>query len=80
MCGAVCFGSKELLERPWYRSHDPPERNEKAKKAYEALMTITLRTPDSEEYKRFSEEVKKRAMETYGNATYKPDEEVTVKL
>jgi atrial natriuretic peptide receptor A len=37
------------------------ERNEKAKKAYEALMTVTLRKPTSKEYKNFSMAVKQRA-------------------
>lgn len=37
------------------------ERNQKARKAYEALMTVTLRKPTSPEYRNFSEEVKKRA-------------------
>ena len=53
--------SKEDSEKPWYRKHDTDERNQKAKKAYEALMTVTLRKPTSPAYRNFSEEVKRRA-------------------
>ena len=63
------------LEKPWYRANDTNERNEKAMKAYEALMTVTLRKPDSEEYKNFSDEVKQRALKEYGENIY-GDEEV----
>ncbi|XP_078329452.1 atrial natriuretic peptide receptor 1-like isoform X8 [Crassostrea virginica] len=55
------FSSKEDSEKPWYRKHDTDERNQKAKKAYEALMTVTLRKPTSPAYRNFSEEVKRRA-------------------
>ncbi|XP_052695458.1 atrial natriuretic peptide receptor 1-like isoform X4 [Crassostrea angulata] len=55
------FSSKEDSEKPWYRENDTAERNQKARKAYEALMTVTLRKPTSPEYRNFSEEVKKRA-------------------
>ncbi|KAL5020578.1 hypothetical protein ScPMuIL_003470 [Solemya velum] len=68
------FSSKNESERPWYRSHDTQERNEKAQKAYESLMTVTLRKPTSPEYKRFSEEVKRRAKAKYPNFTYGEEE------
>jgi atrial natriuretic peptide receptor A len=50
-----------------------------AKRAFEALMTVTLRKPDSEEYKKFSEEVKRRARKEYGDSIY-GEEEVSVSL
>lgn len=71
------FCSKNQSEFPWYRPEDPPERNERARRAYEALMTVTLRKPTSPEYHRFSEEVKKRARMKYANFTY-GEEEVIV--
>lgn len=37
-------------------------------------MTVTLRKPDSEEYKKFSEEVKRRAQDDYNNFTYGEEE------
>mgnify|MGYP001552329052 CR=1 FL=1 len=68
------FRSKAKIERPWYRENDTEERNEKAKRAYQALMTVTLRKPDSEEYKTFSEEVKSRARSQYGDSVYGEEE------
>jgi len=42
---------------PWLDRNDTEERNEKAKKAYAALLTVTALTPQNEEYKTFSEDV-----------------------
>ncbi|XP_062573376.1 receptor-type guanylate cyclase gcy-28-like [Saccostrea cucullata] len=47
--------------KPWYRENDSLERNRKAKKAYEALMTISIRKPTSLAYRSFSNEVKSQA-------------------
>lgn len=69
------FYSKKQIEKPWYRPNDTAERNEMARKAFEALMTVTLRKPDSQEYKTFSEEVKRRAEQEYDESIY-GDEEV----
>ena len=70
----MCVCSKAKIERPWYRENDTEERNEKARRAYEALMTVTLRKPDSHEYKTFSEEVKRRARQQYGDSVYGEEE------
>lgn len=52
---------------------DTDERNEKARKAYQALLTVTARTPDNEEYLNFSREVKSLAQSkynfTFGNSS-----------
>jgi atrial natriuretic peptide receptor A len=55
--------------RPWEVISDPPERNERAKKAYSALLTVTAATPDNKEYRTFSDEVKRLAEERY-NMTF----------
>ncbi|XP_071083341.1 atrial natriuretic peptide receptor 1-like isoform X2 [Haliotis cracherodii] len=68
------FSSKNDSERPWYNEDDDAERNNKARIAYEALMTVTLRKPTSPEYKIFSTEVKRRAKEMYENFTYGEEE------
>ncbi|XP_071139405.1 atrial natriuretic peptide receptor 1-like isoform X4 [Mytilus edulis] len=68
------FSSKNDSEKPWYRAGDTDERNSKAMKAYEALMTVTLRKPTSKEYKNFSMEVKRRAKEKNVNFTYGEEE------
>uniref|UniRef100_A0A1I7THQ5 ANF_receptor domain-containing protein n=1 Tax=Caenorhabditis tropicalis TaxID=1561998 RepID=A0A1I7THQ5_9PELO len=49
-------------EQPWIRANDTNnEENEKAKEAYRALKTISLRRSDLEEYKNFELRVKERA-------------------
>ncbi|CAB3407869.1 unnamed protein product [Caenorhabditis bovis] len=53
-------------EKPWIRSNDTNNiENEKAKEAYRALKTISLRRSDLDEYKNFESRVKKRAEEKY---------------
>ena len=64
-------------EKPWEDGNDTPERNAKARKIYESLMTVTLRKPDSEEYRNFSEEVKRRARIQYGDSVYGEEGEVS---
>jgi len=47
--------------------NDTDERNALARRGFQALKTITLRKPDSKEYKQFSDEVKRMAgQEVYG--------------
>lgn len=55
--------------RPWEVIGDPPERNERAKKAYSALLTVTAATPDNKEYRTFSEEVNRLAEDKH-NQTF----------
>ena len=45
-----------------------------ARRAYEAMMTVTLRKPDSEDYRNFSKEVKARAKSEYENFNYTEEE------
>lgn len=66
--------SKNESKKPWYRKNETDERNQKARKAYEALMTVTLRKPTSPEYKNFSNEVKRRAKQHDENFTYGEEE------
>lgn len=44
---------------------DDDDRNERARKAYQALLTVTARTPDTDEYREFSREVKSLAQSKY---------------
>ncbi|CAI6345975.1 unnamed protein product [Macrosiphum euphorbiae] len=50
---------------PWYVGNDTAERNERAKNAYSALLTVTAREPNHEAYRNFSVEVKRVAEEKY---------------
>ncbi|XP_017765073.1 PREDICTED: atrial natriuretic peptide receptor 1-like isoform X2 [Eufriesea mexicana] len=69
--GEYVFFSIELTssdsdsKEPWKVETDTAERNEKARKAYQALLTVTARTPDNIEYLNFSREVKALAQSNY---------------
>ncbi|XP_020295913.1 atrial natriuretic peptide receptor 1 [Pseudomyrmex gracilis] len=77
--GEYVFFSIELSSsdynsnEPWRVEGDTDERNEKARKAYQALLTVTARTPDNLEYLNFSREVKSLAQSkynfTFGNSS-----------
>ncbi|KAK3708696.1 hypothetical protein RRG08_010848 [Elysia crispata] len=71
----VDFSSHNATVRPWFRPNDTATRNAAARKAYESLMTVTLRQPTSPKYKQFSKAVKAKAAKIYPNFTY-GDEEV----
>lgn len=62
--------SKSALERPWYRENDTAERNEAARRAYEVVLIVTLRHPDSPEYDQFARRVRLRATSEYGHDVY----------
>lgn len=69
---ANAFSDNDSTE-PWRIDGDTDERNEKARKAYQALITMTARTPDNLEYLNFSREVKSLAQSkynfTFGNSS-----------
>lgn len=68
-------------EKPWLRQNDTSssaEENEKAKRAYRALKTISLRRSDLDEYKNFEARVKERAEKKY-NYSKKTGKEYEVK-
>ncbi|KAJ1525965.1 hypothetical protein ONE63_009150 [Megalurothrips usitatus] len=37
--------------KPWHSDNDTDAKNERARKAYQALLTVTARTPDNEAYR-----------------------------
>jgi atrial natriuretic peptide receptor A len=55
--------------KPWEVIGDTQDRNDRAKKAYSALLTVTAATPDNREHLTFSDEVKRLAEERY-NMTF----------
>lgn len=61
LCFDADVDSKSQLEQPWRIENDTAERNDLARRGFQALKTITLRKPDSKEYKNFSDEVKRMA-------------------
>lgn len=62
--------------QPWYVEEDTIERNERARNAYSALLTVTARQPEDEIYRNFSNEVKLLAKEKY-NYTFGENETVS---
>ncbi|CAL1296082.1 unnamed protein product, partial [Larinioides sclopetarius] len=69
--GEYAFFSVELFtstnesRRPWFREQDPVETNRKARKAYEALLTVTARIPVTAEYAEFSRGVKNLSQQLF---------------
>ncbi|XP_015524405.2 atrial natriuretic peptide receptor 1 isoform X2 [Neodiprion lecontei] len=62
---SIELSSSDSNTEPWRVEGDSDGRNEKAKKAYQALLTVTARTPDNLEYVNFSREVKHLAQKNY---------------
>lgn len=52
------FGSLKKDSRPWFDEDESETRNEQARKAYQALLTVTSRKPADEAYLKFSDQVK----------------------
>ncbi|XP_066940085.1 atrial natriuretic peptide receptor 1 [Macrobrachium rosenbergii] len=52
--------------KPWYNASDTDEVNEIAKNAFEAVLTVTARSPSGPHYKDFSLQVKRIAEEEFG--------------
>lgn len=42
----------------WYNASDTAKNNERAKKAYDAVLTVTTRAPTGDQYRDFSDEVR----------------------
>ena len=49
-----------LTSQPWYDKNDTHENNLRARKAYTAMLTVTPKQPNDDEYTRVSNEVSKR--------------------
>lgn len=62
--------SKAALEKPWFRANDSDQRNEAARRGFEAVLIVTLRHPDSREYDEFARRVRLRAVREYGYDVY----------
>ncbi|KAI3379471.1 hypothetical protein SNEBB_001321 [Seison nebaliae] len=59
------FSGEEYLNRPWYRENDTDERNERARKAYEALLILTIRKPSMEHFDEFSKRVEAKTKQLF---------------
>ncbi|XP_057376143.1 atrial natriuretic peptide receptor 1-like [Daphnia carinata] len=76
--GEYVFFNIELLNsnnatlKPWYSKSDTEAQNNRSRRAYEALLTVSARVPDTEQYRDFSDEVKRIARDEF-NYTYDED-------
>ena len=59
--------------RPWYRVNDTTEINHKARDAYQALLIVTAKEPDYNEFEKFAVSVKEIAKRKF-NYDYQLDE------
>ncbi|XP_026465471.1 atrial natriuretic peptide receptor 1-like isoform X2 [Ctenocephalides felis] len=59
--------------KPWYNPQDSDENNVRARRAYEALLTVTAQTPDDQQYREFSQQVKSLSKSKY-NYTFNEQE------
>ncbi|XP_064112052.1 atrial natriuretic peptide receptor 1-like [Macrobrachium nipponense] len=60
------FSGTSENNKPWYNVSDTDENNDMARKAYEALLTVTTRKPTGDHYKNFSAQVKQIAEDEFG--------------
>ncbi|XP_055300663.1 atrial natriuretic peptide receptor 1-like isoform X3 [Sitodiplosis mosellana] len=58
-------GKPATNTQPWYNASDTPEKNERAKKAYTALLTVVGKQTFDDEYEQFSQELKELAATSY---------------
>lgn len=63
-------------KEPWKVEGDTDERNEKARRAYSAVLTVTSPAPEKKEYLEFSDQVKELAANKY-NYTFGKGEVVS---
>ncbi|XP_067635806.1 atrial natriuretic peptide receptor 1 [Eurosta solidaginis] len=62
--------------KPWYDKNDTYENNERARKAYSAILTLTPKQPNDENYTKVSNKIKAIAAEKY-NYTFQENEDVS---
>ncbi|KAK4007858.1 hypothetical protein OUZ56_013008 [Daphnia magna] len=64
--------SNNATLKPWHSNSDTEAQNNRSRRAYEALLTVSARVPDTEQYRDFSKEVKRIARDEF-NYTYDED-------
>ncbi|XP_037954574.1 atrial natriuretic peptide receptor 1 isoform X3 [Teleopsis dalmanni] len=68
--------SPNITSQPWFDKNDTAENNERARKAYTAMLTVTPKQPSGSEYTRVSEEIKSIAAAKY-NYTFHDNEPIS---
>jgi len=74
----ICFVCcrKNDLARPWYDATKSLAENDRTKKAFKSVLSITLKKPNNQQYIQFSKEVKEKAKEEFPNVQYAEEEVV----
>ncbi|XP_004518355.2 atrial natriuretic peptide receptor 1 isoform X2 [Ceratitis capitata] len=68
--------ASHITWKPWYDKNDTIENNERARKAYTAILTLTPKQPNDEDYTKVSNKIKSIATEKY-NYTFQENEDVS---
>jgi len=63
---------------PWFREWDTTENNERARRAYKVVKTITLREPETTEYETFSYAVMHNAKEMFSEPVFTENQQFRV--
>ncbi|OQV25922.1 Atrial natriuretic peptide receptor 1 [Hypsibius exemplaris] len=58
--------SEKANHNIWWDETDSAENNTKSKKAFESVLTIRPRTPDSQQYRQFSDQVRNLSVNEFG--------------
>ena len=66
------FSHDDQFYRPWYSPNASKAENERARRAYEAVLTVTARSSDTTAYSEFSQAVKTVSKEKF-NYTYEEE-------
>ena len=68
-----CSYSQSNLYRPWFDENSDDTENDRAKKAYKSVLTVTASSSsDSREYETFSKDVKKLSKEKFNYSYDEP--------
>ena len=65
LCALSWRASNKSTLNPWHDENDTAENNERARRAYTALMTVAAATPDTDRYRRFSKQVRTIARDEF---------------
>ena len=66
------FSHDDQFYRPWYSPNASKAENERERRAYEAVLTVTARSSDTTAYSEFSQAVKTVSKEKF-NYTYEEE-------
>ena len=60
------YSSSDSDEKIWFNELDSAENNSRARKAFESVLMLRPRTPNSDQYRNFSQQAAALAVREYG--------------